>query len=137
LNLIIDCSIAVAWLMPDEAAPAADAAVGRAVQDGADIPALFMLEVANVLLTNARRGRITQAAAILGLVDLRRLDLRQDVAAFDERLDEVVALSQQFGLTAYGAGYLELALRLGSTLATLDVPLANAARIAGVPLFGP
>ena len=39
------------------------------------------------------------------------------------------------GLTSYDAAYLELGVRLGVPLATLDVSLAAAAETEGVPLF--
>ena len=137
MSLVIDCSIAVAWLMPDEAASVADAAIRQVIADGAVIPALFLLEVANVLQVNARRKRISQAAVWFGLADIRRLDLRQDPEASGTALREIVTLSERHELTTYDASYLELAIRLGMPLATLDVPLANAARAAGVPLFTP
>jgi len=43
-------------------------------------------------------------------------------------------LAAQHGLTTYDAAYLELAIRRGLPLATLDVSLARAARAEGVTL---
>ena len=48
---------------------------------------------------------------------------------------QLFALSIQFGLSVYDAAYLELALRLGGTLATNDKRLQAATRHAGAPLF--
>jgi predicted nucleic acid-binding protein len=45
-------------------------------------------------------------------------------------------LSRVFKLTAYDATYLELALRRSAPLATFDRKLAEAARQAGVRVFG-
>ena len=48
----------------------------------------------------------------------------------------MVALARAHGLTAYDAAYLELALRTGLPLATLDTRLGSAARVAGIKLVG-
>jgi predicted nucleic acid-binding protein len=45
-------------------------------------------------------------------------------------------LARTYKLTAYDATYLELAMRRAATLATFDVKLADAARAAGVRVFG-
>jgi predicted nucleic acid-binding protein len=45
-------------------------------------------------------------------------------------------LSRVFKLTAYDATYLELAMRRAAVLATFDRQLADAARAAGVRVFG-
>ena len=123
--------------MPDEASPTADTAIRQVIASGADVPALFLLEVANVLRVNSRRGRMTPAAVWSGMADIRRLDLRQDFEAYGASLGEILTLSERYELTAYDASYLELAIRHGTELATLDLPLARAARAAGVALFTP
>ena len=46
-------------------------------------------------------------------------------------------MAEQHGLTVYDAAYLELALREGIPLMTLDNDLRKAARDSGVPLVGP
>lgn len=50
-----------------------------------------------------------------------------------EIVDGVLSLARRFKLSAYDATYLELALRLGLPLATLDRTLKAAAKGAGVP----
>ena len=55
----------------------------------------------------------------------------------DERAwDETLRLADQFRLTLYDAAYLELALRRGLPLATLDGDLRKAARAVGLELLG-
>jgi predicted nucleic acid-binding protein len=46
-------------------------------------------------------------------------------------------LGRSHGLSIYDASYLELALRLGVEIATLDVDLKKAAVKAGVKVFTP
>jgi predicted nucleic acid-binding protein len=48
----------------------------------------------------------------------------------------VLILARTYKLTAYDATYLELVLRTGGELATFDGKLAEAARAAGVRVFG-
>ena len=45
-------------------------------------------------------------------------------------------LARRYRLSAYDAAYLELALRTGLPLATLDAGLAKAAATAGVQMLG-
>jgi predicted nucleic acid-binding protein len=62
-----------------------------------------------------------------------RIDPQSDEGVFDR----VFKLADQYSLTIYDAGYLELAIREGLPLATLDNDLRKAARASGVPLVGP
>ena len=106
------------------------------MDEGADVPALFGLEVANVLLVSMRRQRIAPEAVAAGLTDLSAIDIRAEAAPSISTLREISDLAARHRLTAYDAAYLELARRLGATLATLDVPLATAARAESVAVFG-
>jgi len=47
-----------------------------------------------------------------------------------------VSLARDHGVSAYDAAYLELAMRRGLPLATLDDKLKIAAQSVGVPLYG-
>ena len=53
----------------------------------------------------------------------------------EPRNSEVLGLARRHALTTYDAAYLELALRLGATLATLDRKLARAADAEGVEVI--
>jgi predicted nucleic acid-binding protein len=48
---------------------------------------------------------------------------------------DTVHLARSHGLSAYDAAYLELAMRRGLPLATLDAKLRSAAVAAGVSLY--
>ena len=69
-------------------------------------------------------------------------EVRSSVAKthLPQLLDEVergaTIVITRYGLTVYDAAYLELALREGIDLATLDAELADAARAEGVSLIG-
>ena len=52
-----------------------------------------------------------------------------------QRVRNVLPIAREFGLSAYDGAYLELAVRRGAPLATLDARLAKAALAAGVAVF--
>ena len=99
------------------------------------MPARWLLEVVNLLLSAQRRKRIT--------ADKRR-ELAAAAAALRIKVDrELVAITalddiaSSHGLTAYDAASLELALRRGLPLAALDEALIAAMAKAGVPAASP
>jgi predicted nucleic acid-binding protein len=131
--------MALAWLMerddPQEA-QLAQRAVASVVSQGALVPALFFPEVTNGLLTAERRKVATRLQASRLQADLEALPIESDALAPESTQTAVFALAMQTGLTAYDATYLELALRSHAQLATFDRDLAQAARTAGVKVFG-
>jgi predicted nucleic acid-binding protein len=92
------------------------------------------VEVANALLMAVRRGRIdkNKSAELFGAP--LALPIRIDSSDSEITFDRVFAYAEKYGLTVYDAAYLELAIREGVALATLDGDLRNAAHAAGVPL---
>ena len=128
----LDASVTLAWALPEESA-AANQAWGRIATDNALVPALWWFELRNGLIVNERRGRITEAETARFLRRLSRFPI-----AIDDVRNEAAVLSvaRRHRLTVYDAAYLELAIREGVPLATLDGPLAGAARTEGVPVLG-
>ena len=129
---VLDCSVAVAWLFDDEASPETDALLDRLRDDGALVPALWRLELGNVLVHAERRNRIAapQIAAYLDLLD--RLPIVTDAETESRALREILTLARTANLTTYDAAYLELAMRRNAELATRDKALIRAARGVGV-----
>src|SRR5512135_424260 len=101
------------------------------------VPRLWHLEIANVLLVGERRGRCTQADTTAWLSFLSGLPIVVDVATEAHAWTDALALGRQHGLSAYDAAYLELALREGIPLATLDARLEAAALAVGVARYQP
>ena len=58
MAFVLDCSVTMAWVFPDEATDATDWLRDSLVEGRAFVPSLWPAEVGNVLLTATRRGRI-------------------------------------------------------------------------------
>ena len=134
-EFVLDCSATLPWVFGDEASPAADAMLDRLVQgERAWVPALWHLELGNVLLGAKRRGRIDQAGIEGFLSRLAVYDIAVDDQTMERAWQKTLDLALQHSLSTYDAAYLELALRRGLPLASLDRELIAAARACGVTL---
>jgi predicted nucleic acid-binding protein len=136
-RFVLDGSVTLAWLFQDEQDPYADAIIAKLPNLEMRVPRPWHLEVANVLLVGERRKRCSQADTTQWLAYLARLPIVLDGETEMRAWSETVNLARQYGLSAYDASYLELALREGIPLATLDAPLKGAAQASGVPIYQP
>ena len=131
---VIDPSVALAWLLPDETNARA-ATIRAAIENGAEawVPAHWWLDIGNGLLIAERRGRITaeQVAEALSLVNA--LPFEEDEETAEQIPVRTFGLARKHGLTIYDAAYLELAQRRGAILATFDEQLLAAAASEKVP----
>lgn len=131
---VIDCSVTMAWCFSDETSPATDALLDALVSGSAVVPALWRLEVANVLALAERRGRITPAAVAEFLGMLGGLDVRVEEQDSWKGFDPILGLCRAYGVTSYDAAYLDVCLRRALPLATLDKALVAASRKLGIGL---
>ena len=127
-TFVVDCSVTAAWLLDEGAAGASGLLAGLA-QGRALVPALWRIETANVMASAIRRKRLDEAGArrALALLLEAPIDVDEAVPASPVLFD----LSRRHGLSAYDACYLELCMRRGLPLATLDRALRQAAVEAG------
>jgi predicted nucleic acid-binding protein len=135
--IVLDGSVALVWAFDDEQNDIAEAALDYLASDDGVVPAIWPLEIVNGLLVGRRRGRLSAAAAHEFVEKLLALPIQIDTDALGPALDLILALGGQYNLTSYDASYLELAMRTGSPLATLDDRLRDAASQAGVALITP
>ena len=126
-GFVLDASVALAWCFDDESTPAAWTLLDRLRSAPAHVPALWALEIGNILLGAERRRRITQARVVEFLGILGELDIRVDPDMPGRAFRDVLPLAREQRLTTYDATYLELAMRLGLPLATKDTALVRAA----------
>jgi predicted nucleic acid-binding protein len=136
-EFVLDGSLALAWYFKDEADSYADAVAARFPAARAHVPLIWPLEVANALLMGERRQWSKEAQATKWLGYLGSLPIAVDDETNDRAWGELLSLGRAHRLSAYDAAYLELALRRGLPLATLDDRLKAAASAAGVPAFVP
>ena len=137
VEFVLDGSLALAWYFKDEGDPYADAVAARFTSARALVPLIWPLEVANAVLMGERRQRSTEAQAAQWLIYLGFLPIAVDDETNNRAWGEVLSLARAHRLSAYDATYLELALRRGLPLATLDDRLKAAASAVGVPAFAP
>lgn len=138
MNFVLDTSVAMRWFFGDgslrQLAYAND--VLDAMKNAtALVPVTWGLEVSNVIAKAEANALVTEARseAFLGL--LNDLEINADTATFSHALSDTLHVARRYRLSAYDASYLELALREGLALATLDDDLQKAARKAGVKRF--
>lgn len=135
--LVIDASITLSWLLPDEAS---DLAIAVRDQDlvkaeAVWVPAHWRLEVCNSLWMAERRKRL-DAGGVTQAADLfLKIPVAIDPDTNDRAGRETLALARQHGVSVYDAAYLELVLRRGATLASLDGPLRLVAKKLGVSVL--
>jgi predicted nucleic acid-binding protein len=101
----------------------------------AHVPSLRTLEVANALIVGERRGRTTAADTARFLAILGTFPIVIDDETAARAWADTLHLARAHNLSAYDASYLELAIRHGLPLATLDGKLIAAATAVGVPLY--
>jgi len=133
-HLVIDCSVTMAWCFEDEASGYADAALERLKTQEATVPAIWPLEVANVLLVAQRSHRLTEADSTRFLQLLGHLPLQVDNDSTAHVFTDVLPLAKSHDISSYDAAYLELAVRANCPLATLDKRLRTVAEDMGVAI---
>jgi predicted nucleic acid-binding protein len=130
-GLVLDASVALAWCFGNEATPAADRVLELLATETAAVPAIWHVEIANVLALSERRRRITAAASVEFIALLQSLHIVIDERTPARALGRVLDLAREERLTAYDAAYLELAMRLGVPLASKDGDLCDTAERLG------
>jgi predicted nucleic acid-binding protein len=129
---VIDASVTMPWFFPDEATAFTESLLDGLGDQPVWVPALWVLECANVLQSAQRRQRLFAA---------RRAEIAAQLSALPVHIDhepmDIVALDRlaaAHGLSAYDAAYLELAMRRSLVLVSLDQRLLAAARASGQPV---
>jgi predicted nucleic acid-binding protein len=134
-GVVVDASVALAWCFPDEANEYADRVLVALKGQTLVVPAVWGLEIANALLAGERGKRLKQPEILRFVALLEGLSILQDGQSVRESVSNVLPLARDYGLSAYHAAYLELAIRHSVPLATLDRDLQRAAKRAGLRIF--
>lgn len=138
MRFVLDNSVTMRWFFGD-GKPHELAYAGRVLdamrEAQALVPVTWGLEVANVVAKAEEKAVVTEARSGAFLEMLDEVDIEVDEATFKQSVSDTLQLARRYKLSAYDASYLELALRLGLDLATLDEDLQRAAKKAGVKKF--
>ena len=132
MAFVLDCSVTLAWLFPDEATEVTDHLRDSLIEGRAFAPALWPIEVANVLLIATRRGRVDPDEWEQIYANLEALPIEIDPVSTSRVWGTALQLANAHRLSVDDAMYLELALRMRLPLATLDRALSEAARTEGL-----
>jgi predicted nucleic acid-binding protein len=134
-RFVVDNSIVTTWCFKDEADPYADAVLKSLTEYEAIVPAIWPLEVVNVLLVAERRKRLHESDSIRFLSLLSQLPIYVERTWPEKMMTQLLALGRDNSLSSYDAAYLELAMRQGLSIATLDSKLLKAAELVRVPIL--
>lgn len=131
MRFVLDNSVVMRWLLRDggeeRLAYASKVLEMLALQEGeAVVPGIWALEAANVIVIAQAKALVTEARATAFFGLLYDMRLRVDLRTAERALGETLQLARRFKLSSYDAAYLELALREGLPLATLDADLREA-----------
>jgi predicted nucleic acid-binding protein len=135
-NLIVDCSVAMAWCFVDEATKSTNELLERLADEAALVPALWHLEITNVLALAEKKNRINKGEVDEFISLLESLEIEADEESSNRAFHHLLPLCRTYQLTSYDATYLDLAVRRKLPLASLDEPLRKAAKKLGVKLLG-
>jgi predicted nucleic acid-binding protein len=136
-RFVVDNSIVMAWCFEDEGNGYAETVLESLASAEAFVPAIWPLEVCNVLLVAERKRRLSQASVVRFLELVGGLPITAEQETPERMLKEIVSLAREQELSTYDASYLDLAMRLDLPLATQDTSLSKAAKKCKVPAFEP
>lgn len=134
-RFVVDNSVVMSWCFEDKTNPYAEAVLDRLTDARALVPSIWPLEVVNVLLAAERRKRLGQADSVRFITLLSQLPIEVEGQWSDRMMRDLLSLGRTNGLSSYDASYLDLAIRKGYPIATLDRKLREAAGKMDVPIF--
>lgn len=136
-DFVLDNSVAMRWLLKTR--KLADQQYAESVLDSlpdgnALVPNLWHLEATSVLLSAEKSDEISLGEIEGFISQLENLPILTDSMTSNQAFNRILTLARAYKLSSYDAAYLELAIREGAPLATLDKGLIKAAIKADVAL---
>ena len=138
IRYVLDNSVTMRWLLASQKKTDqayAELVLQSLVETEAIVPHLWHLEAANVLLGAEKRGELEPGEVEGFITQLEGLPIQVDPLTAHQAFSRTLSLSRAYKLSSYDAAYLELAIREGLPLATLDKNLRKAAKRAEVALY--
>jgi predicted nucleic acid-binding protein len=134
-DFVIDNSVVMSWCFKDETSKYTDAMLDYLEQATAYVPAIWPLEVSNVLLVAERRKRLSRSDSSRFISLLLELPIIVEPESPVRMLSEILALAREYKLSSYDASYLDLAMRKELPIATTDKNIIAAAKRSRVPIL--
>jgi len=134
-SFVIDNSVVMSWCFKDEISQYADAVLDRLQDSTALVPSIWPLEVVNVLLVAERKKRLREADSVRFITLLSQLPIIVEYEQTGRLMHHVLTLARANKLSSYDACYLDLSMRNGLPIATIDTRLIEAAKKTDVPIF--
>jgi len=131
---VLDGSVALAMLLPDEHSAEVDDLEGQFSVGTVAVPTIWPLEVRNGLLSALRRRRLTPAQFDERLEALAMFPVEVDPPPDVAALGRITAIARRHDLSIYDASYIHLAKVRGLPLATLDGQLRKACKAQRIRL---
>ena len=133
-DFVVDNSVVMRWCFNDETSKYADVILDSLEVSVGFVPSIWPLEVCNVLLTAERKNRIGEADSARFIALLSELPMIVEQESPARMIKEIFARARKHNLSSYDASYLDLAMRKGLPIATLDKNLMAAAKRCKVPI---
>jgi predicted nucleic acid-binding protein len=135
---VLDKSVAMRWLLASNKVADqryAESVLQSLVDAEAVVPSLWHLQAADVLLSASNRNDVEISEVERFTTQLENLPISVDTLTANQVFCHTMSLARAYRLSSYAAAYLELALREGLPLATLDKDLLKAARKSDIEIY--
>ena len=139
-DFVLDNSVSMRWLLASEKASDqkyAENVLESMMDVDALTPNLWHLETISVLLGAEKRGEISLGEIERFISQLENLPIYVDPLTAHQAFSRTLVLSREYNISSYDASYLELAMREGLPLSSLDKKLVKAAKKADVEIYKP
>ena len=134
-SFVIDNSVVMSWCFKDEISQYADGVLDLLQESTAYVPSIWPLEVVNVLIVAERKKRLRQADSVRFITLLSQLPIIVEYERTGTIMNDLLVLARANNLSSYDASYLDLSMRRGLPIATMDTRLIKAAKKSNVPVI--
>jgi predicted nucleic acid-binding protein len=134
-NFVVDNSVVMTWCFSDETNKYSDAILDSLNTSTAFVPSIWPLEVGNVLLVAERKKRLSEADSARFIALLAELPIVIEKEQPERMMRDILALARKHKISTYDASYIDLAMRKGLPIASLDKDLRKAARRSRVAIL--
>lgn len=137
-GFVLDNSVAMRWLLESEKVSDqkyAERVLKSMADSGALVPNLWQLEAVSVLVGAEKRCEVSLGEIERFISQLENLPIHTDPSTAQHAFNRIFTLARAYNISSYDASYLELAVREGLPLASLDKKLIKTARKADVEIY--